>query len=96
MRRLSRAAFILVVLSAAAAAHAQTVDEIVAKNLQAKGGAEKWKAVNTVKMTGKITMQGLDLPLTVYAKRPTTTGRRSSFQDKAAGPGVRRHHRVDV
>lgn len=82
MRRLSRAAFILVVLSAAAAAHAQTVDEIVAKNLQAKGGAEKWKAVNTVKMTGKITMQGMDLPLTVYAKRPNYNRQEIVLQDK--------------
>ncbi len=82
MRRLFRAAFILVVLSAAAAAHAQTVDEIVAKNLQAKGGAEKWKAVNTVKMTGKITMQGMDLPLTVYAKRPNYNRQEIVLQDK--------------
>ena len=37
----------------AAAAWAQTAEELVAKNLQAKGGVEKIKAVNTVKMSGK-------------------------------------------
>ena len=52
------------------AAQAQTVDEIVAKNLQAKGGAEKWKAVNSVKTTGTITVPKQQLPITVYAKRP--------------------------
>jgi hypothetical protein len=36
-----------------AAASAQTADELVAKNLQARGGVDKIKAVNTVKMAGK-------------------------------------------
>ena len=54
----------------AVAGHAQTVDEIIAKNLQAKGGAEKWRSVSSVKMTGKIMAQGREMPLTVYAKRP--------------------------
>ena len=73
MRRfVSRAALIVYVLSVAAVVHAQTVDEIVAKNLQAKGGAEKWKAVTSVKMTGKVTMQGKELPIVVYAKRPNS------------------------
>ena len=69
---------VLLILIAVAAAHAQapvsaglpTVDEIIAKNLQAKGGAEKWQAVKSVKMTGKMTAQGSEMPLTVYAMRP--------------------------
>jgi outer membrane lipoprotein-sorting protein len=70
----------LVFLIAVAAAHGQapasasaplpTVDEIIAKNLQAKGGAGKWQAVKSVKMTGKMTAQGNEMPLTVYAMRP--------------------------
>lgn len=71
-RRVSCAVLGLLVLSAAAA-HAQSVDEIVAKNIEAKGGAEKWKSVSSVKMTGTITMQGNNLPLLVYAKRPNLT-----------------------
>jgi outer membrane lipoprotein-sorting protein len=47
-----------------------TVDDIIAKNLQAKGGAAKWQAVKSVKMTGKMTAQGTQMPLTVYAMRP--------------------------
>jgi hypothetical protein len=35
-------------------AGAQTVDEIIAKNIQARGGLEKLKAVKTVRMTAKI------------------------------------------
>jgi outer membrane lipoprotein-sorting protein len=82
LRYSRRAAFVLIVLSAAAAAGAQTVDEIVAKNLQAKGGAEKWKSVNSVKMTGRITLQGAELPLTVYAKRPNLNRQEIMLQDK--------------
>jgi hypothetical protein len=31
----------------------QTVDELIAKNIEAKGGIEKMKAIKTVRMTGK-------------------------------------------
>ena len=41
-------------LCIAAAASAQTAEELVAKNLQARGGVEKIKAVNTLKMSGKV------------------------------------------
>jgi outer membrane lipoprotein-sorting protein len=83
MRRcVSRAALVLLMLVSAGAAHAQTVDEIIAKNIEAKGGAAKWKSVNTVKMTGKISMQGMDLPLTVYAKRPNYNRQEIVLQDK--------------
>src|SRR5215203_163842 len=54
----------------APAAPLPTVDEIIAKNLQAKGGAETWQAIKSVKMTGKMTAQGTEMPLTVYAMRP--------------------------
>jgi outer membrane lipoprotein-sorting protein len=55
---------------APAAAQLPTVDDIIAKNLQAKGGAAKWQSMKSVKMTGKMTAQGTEMPLTVYAMRP--------------------------
>jgi outer membrane lipoprotein-sorting protein len=54
----------------APAASAQTVDEIVAKNYASKGGLEKWKAIQTQKMTGVATAQGFELAMVVYGKRP--------------------------
>jgi len=78
---MSRLAFALSLLAIPAVAHAQTVDEIVAKNLQAKGGAEKWQALNSVKMTGKITVQGQALPLLVHAKRPNLQRQEISIPD---------------
>lgn len=54
----------------AGAAQAQTLDEVIAKNLQAKGGLDTLKATNTVKMTGRFKMQGVETPMTTWAKRP--------------------------
>jgi len=49
--------FFLPVLAAIAcfpfAASAQTVDEVIAKNIQAKGGADKLKSVRTIRTTAK-------------------------------------------
>ncbi|MEX2270298.1 MAG: hypothetical protein WD690_02415 [Vicinamibacterales bacterium] len=50
-------------------AAAQTVDEIVAKNFKAKGG-EKWKSIQSTRMTARINLQGMELPMTIVARRP--------------------------
>lgn len=66
--------FLLAVLATAALApiaHAQTVDELIAKNLEARGGAEKLKAVQSMKMNGKMAMgPGMEAPFTMEAMRP--------------------------
>src|SRR5512146_3468049 len=41
-------------LALAAAAQELTLDQIVAKNLQARGGLEKLKSVNSMRITGKM------------------------------------------
>jgi hypothetical protein len=40
-------------------ASAQTVDEVIAKHVQARGGLEKIKAIKSAKVTGKLVMQGI-------------------------------------
>src|SRR6188472_282695 len=63
-------AAVAVALAFAAPAAAQTVDEIIAKNIAAKGGADKLKAVKTVRMTGKMTLApGLDAPIVLEIQR---------------------------
>jgi len=58
----------------APAAMAQTVDEVIAKNIEAKGGMEKLKAMKTLRVTGKMMMgQGMEAPFTMMAKRPRMT-----------------------
>jgi outer membrane lipoprotein-sorting protein len=68
--RASVAAFLLSLVYATAPAQTPTVDEIVNKAIAARGGLDKLRAVNTMKMTGKVTMQGREVPVTVMAKRP--------------------------
>jgi len=49
----------------------QNVDEIIAKYIQARGGADKLKAVQSIKTTATMTMgPGMELAGTVLQKRP--------------------------
>ena len=52
-------------------AFAQTADDVIAKNLEAKGGAEKLKAIQSVRMTGKMLIgPGMEAPIVLELKRP--------------------------
>ncbi len=51
-------------------ARAQTVDEIIAKNVQAHGGMEKMKAVQTVRVTGKFSAGSFRAGFMQENKRP--------------------------
>jgi outer membrane lipoprotein-sorting protein len=68
---LSRATLLFAALMVAgSAAHAQSVDEIIAKNIAAKGGAAVLKSTTSVRTTGKGTMQGQEVNVTSITKRP--------------------------
>jgi hypothetical protein len=47
------------------ASQAQTADDVVNKYVEAMGGKEKLLALKSVKMTGSINIQGMDIALTV-------------------------------
>jgi outer membrane lipoprotein-sorting protein len=48
-----------------------TVDEILAKNAEAKGGLEKLKAIQSIKFSGKMAIgPGMEAPFTMTKKRP--------------------------
>lgn len=49
---------------------AQTVDEVIAKNLQARGGVEKLKAMNSARVTGDVMQGSAKIHVVTYAKRP--------------------------
>jgi outer membrane lipoprotein-sorting protein len=64
-------AWLLVAGLAGAAVQAQTADEIINKNLEARGGKDKIKAVQTARMTGKLVMGGgMEAPITMELARP--------------------------
>ena len=47
-----------------------TADELVEKCIKAAGGKDAFKAVNTMKITAKMHVQGMELPVIGYMKRP--------------------------
>ena len=46
-------------------ANAQTIDEIIQKYANTMGGLDNFKKIKTAKLTGTVTTQGNDLPITV-------------------------------
>jgi len=62
-------------------AMSQTVDEIIAKNIEAKGGMEKLKAVHSTRATGRMMMaQGMEIPFVMTNKRPNSLRTEFTFQ----------------
>jgi len=55
----------------APAVRAQTADEIIAKNIQARGGSDKLKSVQSIKSTATMAMgPGMEAPGVLVQKRP--------------------------
>ena len=67
-------------LCCAAAASAQTAEELVAKNLQAKGGVEKIKAIKSLRLTGRMDQGGFKLDVGQEAKVPDMVRETFTFQ----------------
>ena len=66
----------ILALTAITFSFAQTADEIVTKHIEAMGGAEAWKKVNSIVSTGTITVQGAEVGVT-----QTTLNGKGSRQD---------------
>lgn len=63
------------------AAGPETVDEILAKHVEAMGGLKKLEAVKTMKMTGKMMFGGgMEAPMTIEFKRPNKVRIEFTFQ----------------
>jgi hypothetical protein len=52
------AVIVLLAVSYLSTAHAQTADELVSKNIQAKGGIDKIKAIKSVRQSGRFDLGG--------------------------------------
>lgn len=63
-------------------AHAQSADDIIQKNISAKGGADKMKAIQNFVASGKFSQGGLDIPFTMTQKRPNMFLLQATFQGK--------------
>jgi hypothetical protein len=60
---------VLTGLFAAATVNSQSVDEIV-KKYSASINADKLSSFSTIKITGKMSTMGMDIPMTMYMKNP--------------------------
>jgi outer membrane lipoprotein-sorting protein len=96
MRRLLCGAFTVAaaLVFFAAAIDAQSVDEIIARNLSAKGGVELLKNTTTVRTTGTGMMQGAKVRVVSSSKRPNlvrnemTMAGETAAQSGAGQPGA--------
>jgi hypothetical protein len=71
----------MAVLLASAGVSAQSVDEIVAKNLAAKGGVEALKAVRAMRITAVVKpTPDLEIPVTITTARPNRLKQESQVQ----------------
>src|SRR5271165_1931192 len=84
MRHVLAAALGLALASFAPPAHAMTVDEIVARNLDARGGIDKLRALQSLRLTGKARYGGGEFVIeAAYAsevKRGSGERTEASFQ----------------
>lgn len=74
---------IAILVLAAANVRAMTADELIAKNIQARGGAEKMHAIRSLRQTGTIRFGGGasgDLSFIVLSKRPDMVRTEFSWQ----------------
>ena len=61
---------IVLIASIGPVASAQTVDEIIAKYVEARGGMDALQGVESAKYYGNSTMQGIEAPGVLYIKHP--------------------------
>lgn len=79
-----RLAILSVVLGLSAVGFSQTADELVQKNIAAKGGLDKIKAIKSVSMTGQGSAQGFKFSLGQKSMRPGMVRQSFSIQGMTA------------
>jgi hypothetical protein len=66
MKRYSIISLFMAAVMFAGSVQAQSVDEVVNKYIDAIGGKENWKKVNSLKMEASLSVQGMDIPINIY------------------------------
>jgi outer membrane lipoprotein-sorting protein len=58
-----------------------TVDQVIAKHIEAQGGMAKMKTINTAKVSGRIQLgPGIEAPIVIYKRRPDQSRMELSVQ----------------
>lgn len=67
------------------AAKLPTADEVIARSIEAHGGLAKMKAINSMRMTGRMTVgPGMEAPIVLESKRPNQSRMDITFQGMTA------------
>jgi len=61
---------LLLMLGVAVTAAAMDADELIKKSIEASGGEKAIKGKTSAKITGKVMAQGMEIPFTMFQKRP--------------------------
>lgn len=67
-------------------ARAQTIDDIVAKYIEAKGGLEKWRSIESQRMTASAATSGVVLDMVIIGKRPNLVRQDITVEIPGQGP----------
>ena len=62
--------YVFLILFTTSLSSAQTAEELVAKNLEARGGVEKMKAIHSLRMTGKVQQGSFTVQVTTVGLTP--------------------------
>jgi hypothetical protein len=65
--------------------HGRIVDALIARNVEARGGADAWQAVDSLQVSGQMDLgQGMHVPYTIEQKRPGKMCFEFVFDDETA------------
>lgn len=73
MKHTLRLGFAAVGIGMAVGAAGQTADELIAKNVEARGGLEKIRAIESMRLTGTLSIGDAKMPSVLEVKRPNKT-----------------------
>jgi outer membrane lipoprotein-sorting protein len=62
---------------------AQTLDDVLKKHLDARGGVDKIKAIKSLRISGKVIQGGMEIPITYVQRRPSSFRVEVTFQGKS-------------
>ena len=77
---------VMMSIGLAATTQAQTVDEVIARHIASKGGAEKWKSIQTQRLTVNGAAGGADFVLVINTKRPNLGRQEITLDIPGQGP----------
>lgn len=76
MKLIKTSVIALTMMAGSISAFAQSAEEIVSKHFTAIGGEDNWKKINSMKMSGSMSIQGMEMPVTI-----TTVNRKAMRMD---------------